>query len=577
MLWRRLSVSNRNLNTLPNAERHWEDSLWGSVRSVVQNKAFLLWTILLVAGGYGFRLTHPVVGLDDLVIDLYFVMGRGPYIGRWPFYLLHKIFPIGYYTPFLMDFAGVCLLILSGILWVALLEWLMGRKLPTAGSVLFCAILINYAMNAEVFVYYLHNGVCISSCLMPIAIYWTLRYGVNASMKTAAFWKGSLGAMSLVMLAIGFYESFAAVYLMGLCMVLLADIFSENRFGANRWKKLFPIAVYGCVLVAAAMVVRTLIGKGLCAILDVEMFATQGMRSAGGISWLFSPDMPKTLVEILKGLVFEYGIVGLSSWTGVALLAAMAVLMVVTIYQGIRRKESALPLLALAMVIFSFLISFFMGEPQAQRSCQTFPLLIAGVALAVYLWAQKRGKVTRWILAAAAVLAVGNITLEINNEFAANYDIRMREYETIDRIAEDLEEDYPVEEKPVLFVGTLPEEKPTDPRLYVHPQWLNNITTAIKEESDTQNVGSVTWSITTWAGRAFWNYYGANGMIPQLFALRGHELIRGTQEQYLEAEALAEAMPQYPKRGYIQEEEDFIIVHLSDFIDERIYWYFPQQ
>lgn len=170
-------------------------------------------------------------------------------------------------------------------------------------------------------------------------------------------------------------------------------------------------------------------------------------------------------------------------------------------------------------------------------------------------------------------MAVSNITLEINNAFAANYDVRMREYRTIDRVAEDLQEAYSVEEKPVLFVGELKEQKAADPRLYVQEGWLNDITTAITEQPVTENTGSVTWNITSWAAHTFWNYYGVNGVLPEVFELRGYHLIRGTQEQYLEAEKLAEEMPVYPKQGYIRELDDFIIVRLSEEIDERIYWY----
>lgn len=115
-----------------------------------------------------FLIRFPV--LDRYRAGLYFVDGLVAIIGRWPLFLLGQLFPIGHYAPFLMDLLGVFLMVAAAILWCALLQHILDRPLSTWACLVFSGAFVNFALNSEVFIYYLHNGAGLGSCLIPLSL-----------------------------------------------------------------------------------------------------------------------------------------------------------------------------------------------------------------------------------------------------------------------------------------------------------------------------------------------------------------------------------------------------------------------
>ena len=64
------------------------------VEYFLKNKLFMICLVLTAVVGYGYVLFHGTCGIDDVSIDLYFKVGIGVAIGRWPYYLINKIIPI---------------------------------------------------------------------------------------------------------------------------------------------------------------------------------------------------------------------------------------------------------------------------------------------------------------------------------------------------------------------------------------------------------------------------------------------------------------------------------------------------
>ena len=132
--------------------RSFKPGLWSTVFELIHRKWYLIGLALLAAGGYGFRLSHPVSGVDDICAGLYFVDGLVAIIGRWPLFLLGQLFPIGHYAPFLMDLLGVFLMVAAAILWCALLQHILDRPLSTWACLVFSGAFVNFALNSEVFI-----------------------------------------------------------------------------------------------------------------------------------------------------------------------------------------------------------------------------------------------------------------------------------------------------------------------------------------------------------------------------------------------------------------------------------------
>ena len=112
----------------------------------------------ITIAGYGYVLTHGTCGIDDISIDLYFEKGIGVAIGRWPYYLINKVIPIAKYTPFIGDFITVLLLMAAATVWCILFYKMIPEKISVWVYILFAALFMNYSMNADVFVFYLQNG-----------------------------------------------------------------------------------------------------------------------------------------------------------------------------------------------------------------------------------------------------------------------------------------------------------------------------------------------------------------------------------------------------------------------------------
>ena len=77
----------------------------------LRNKIYMVSLIIAAVAGYGYEITHSSLGIDDVCIGLYFDDGLGVSIGRWPFYVINKLFHVTGFEPFIMEFAAVMHLI----------------------------------------------------------------------------------------------------------------------------------------------------------------------------------------------------------------------------------------------------------------------------------------------------------------------------------------------------------------------------------------------------------------------------------------------------------------------------------
>lgn len=127
--------------------------------------------IIAAIAGYGYEITHSSLGIDDVCIGLYFDDGLGVSIGRWPFYVINKIFHVTEFEPFILEFIAVLIFMFAAIVWSAVLRYVLGDKLPIACYAVFSAMLLDYSLIAEVFIYYLQNGVPIIYAIVAVAVF----------------------------------------------------------------------------------------------------------------------------------------------------------------------------------------------------------------------------------------------------------------------------------------------------------------------------------------------------------------------------------------------------------------------
>nr|MCR4588451.1 glucosyltransferase domain-containing protein [Lachnospiraceae bacterium] len=156
---------------------------------------------------YGFFITHYAVGIDDTAMNRYFMEGLAPAQGRWVIFLVNKLIPLIYFTPFLTDFLGVLFLAFFAVLFSGFWQMLSdGRMKIWMLSVVACLI-VSSPITSEVFVYYLHNGVGVGYVLTLMATFFLYRT-CNKGIFTKQVIRDLACAAGLLTVALGLYESF---------------------------------------------------------------------------------------------------------------------------------------------------------------------------------------------------------------------------------------------------------------------------------------------------------------------------------------------------------------------------------
>ena len=137
----------------------------------LKSKYFTVSLLLAAVLGYGYELSHSTLGVDDACIELYFGESLGLAIGRWPFYLINRIFHVAEYTPVFLDLIAVLFLIAAAVLWCGLIRYIVKKELPMTAYIVFAAMFLDYSLIAEVFIFILQNGVPMIYCLIAAALF----------------------------------------------------------------------------------------------------------------------------------------------------------------------------------------------------------------------------------------------------------------------------------------------------------------------------------------------------------------------------------------------------------------------
>lgn len=339
----------------------------------LRNKIYMVSLIIAAVAGYGYEITHSSLGIDDVCIGLYFDDGLGVSIGRWPFYVINKLFHVTGFEPFIMEFAAVLILMFAAIVWSAVLRYILGDKLPIACYAVFSAMFLDYSLIAEVFIYYLQNGVPIIYTLVGMAVFdFYYLYTHDLEQKQRILHK--LGMSLLVSVSVGFYEAAANVFLTGVLLIMIVDCFGANHMQIRKFKQFFmSLFLVGRVLVYA-IVERSLITKVCMAIFGIESYS---YRSAGSMLRILK--YPGRILTIIRQILRDYVFVGLAYYP-IGLFVATSILFIVIIIAGSIYKKN-LYILFLGIICYGsiFVLSLPQGDALPYRSNLMIALLVAMV------------------------------------------------------------------------------------------------------------------------------------------------------------------------------------------------------
>lgn len=552
--------------------------LFNDVRAFARCKVYMVGLALIAVCAYGYAVTHYAVGMDDTAIPMYYEEGMAPYVGRWSLFVLNKIFHFTAYAPWIVELLSVLLLMLAVTLWCVLWRRICGPKvkLPVWSYVFAAGIFLSCPLISEVFVFYLHNGICLGYGTTALALLYFSDSLESEKTKKYRIKKLALSTAFLTV-TLGFYESFLIVYVMGavMCFFLVRRLYGKS--GELKYSpKLFSWAGSGIAVTVSGLAAHRAILAVLKSVYHLEKFSRYNVLYRRLFGDIFM--VQGELKMLLKRFLLRYYLDAVVYLPITVLVIALLFIGIYSLGMGARKKDILLPVCAAMLVILPVAMSVAEGLATRYRSAQYVPIVGAfAVLLAMLEICQHR--YPKWLpmlggLCICALL-LGQCA-DMSKWFRLDY-LKYRDAkEVMDRVADDLEKEYDID-KPIVFRGAYEVPDAISEHACVsysseQYRWICRLTDwldpHLKEKyfSDSGYVFAETpvVSVLQWGATAF---DGTSGQLIEFWKMHGYQSFHCESDLNVieEAEQIREKenMPGYPDDGYIAEYNNYIIVNLG--------------
>ncbi|MBQ7926469.1 MAG: glucosyltransferase domain-containing protein [Lachnospiraceae bacterium] len=550
----------------------------------LKNKFYMLSLGLIALASYGFFVTHPTMGIDDTPYAYYFQEGLAAIVGRWCLFLLGKVVHIGEFVPFLPDLAAVLLLMLAAVVWSSLFYSVLQEQIPLWGYLIFGGLFISNSLHSEVLTYYLHNGIGIGYLFVGLSLI-CMKEGLDRLQSSEK--KGMVsnllpygGAAVTMTVAMGCYESFMIVWLVGFLLLLLL----ERHAGVER--KVFQVLCIGEVVALVGMLLRSLTIEAVIAIFDLGYLRDDAqLRSISEmLSWVVQENGFAYFMMQMKQTIVMYVIFAYAYYPIKIYVLSAVVLVVLALVRGIRRRDLWIPVLTVGCFVASFLLVVLECKATYYRSAQFLPLVCAfGALLLIYsvLQLKKQLVARKWQLVLGTwlqrlmIVCFGillfNQCSDMNKWFYVDYLKYEDAKTTMNRIAYELAVHYD-NTKPVIFTGgyRVPQSIVENAFVEYGSDEAAKIERAagllgedvIKNFYTAQGIWvaqTPALSVLDWAATAF----GDDREMANFYEFHGQQLVPERDRSKYEAafDYASSSMPHFPEQGYIQDMGDYIIVN----------------
>lgn len=534
---------------------------------------------------YGFLITHSTVGIDDTPYSYYFEEGLTAIVGRWVLFLVNKVFDIGEYAPFLTDFAGVIIFFVAVIVWSALFYSILGENIPWYGYLFFAGIFLSCPLISEVYTYHLHNGISIGYLCSGISLCF-FREGIAGGKNKLRTWSGYfMGSAVFLWIALGCYESFMIVWLLGIFFVLLTQQLTGGK------EKILQPLVVAFLTALCGIFLRSVMIELVIKLFHLEYLREDAVQRSltEMMGWMLQPGAKSEFAMVLKRTFVMYGVFAYAYYPiKIFLLAALAILCF-GIWRSIRQRNIHIIILVAGSFAVSFLLTVVEGKATLYRSAQFLPLFCGyGALLFVYgmcevvkeirknrkgIGTQKWNRLEFFVKAIpifVLTIILWNQCTDMNRWFYIDYLKYENAKNIITQVSYELKTYYDTE-KPIVFTGNyqVPESIIGDAYVKYGSETffkMNRITVKVDEhllEKFYRSYGI--WvaqtpenSVIEWGRYAF----GDDSELIRFFTMHGHE-IKPLLDTFLyeEAENASFDLPNFPEQGSIVDMGEYIIVH----------------
>lgn len=539
----------------------------------LKQKLFMIMLCITAIGCYGFSITHEGIGVDDVIIEEYFGRGLAVIHGRWTLFLLNRLFHFGEYIPFITELAGMLLLIVSSVIFCVLLRRLLGGAIT--GSLcytVFACTFVSCPFISETNVYYCHNGADLGYGLCALAL---ILFLDSLDHKGKKYIVLMLGSLLLLWAAVGCYESFLIMYIVGVLLILFFRGITDQE--KITFKLLMKSLLSIICLAVGCIVLRTIIRNVICFLFSIQETSSEnGFRSVGYlIKNLFeSENFLSEVAMLLKRYWLIYCVNGVVYFPVTVYMVSAIAFGTASVVYAVKKKNFWYPILFIGMMLAPVTLTFLQMTAPLYRTCQYMPLFVASAVVLLYLalvnqrW--KKIGTTVYVFLIAAL--VWNQAFETNRNFYVDYMKYEYDKKTLIGIAQEISKEYGTGML-VIFTGDYypPYELV---KYYYAPYYSSEFRRiqAVAQLSGDQHLvekyytpygyyfgGEAQFSVIDWG---LWAFGKPGDQLVRFLEMHGYSLRTTEDETILKrAQDFAETMPRWPTKGSITEMDGYVIVH----------------
>lgn len=576
--------------------------------------------LFVTALAFLYSMTQQTLGVDDLRRDYYYGTHGGYWFGRWGCILWTRFMGVTPYASFADRFFSMFFLVVAGVLAAVIFFVLIRRKGSFSFreawpyTVLTCG-LISYPLINEEWEYTVMDF-CMTGNLMLCSaamLYLVLQCDFDDRMFLHKnVWKKWLLPSLLLMLSAASYETGSFYYVSLACMVLFFryafcfDPSGNSSRGYRVWSESRQIDRGGENL--AALFSRAEHNEGRMASGKKCLWLREGFYYAVplaigllfryGISFAVNTIAGKaffgggdttiewgsnSLLEVLKRILTNYGLKALIYYPITVFVLCLLLFSVLCLVMAVERHSFAPIGFGVLVAVSLFALSFVKGDVQPYRTSQTLSLF-AGFVLFLFVlmfadqWQsagrrEKSGSGKRMAFQISVLLSLVlcvHMAAWMNWILSLNHQRSQNEEAMVYQIGYRLTSEYPIDEKPVVFVGwenlgSGVEGKVRANADHWNGNWYIRLYRRIwhMDPVNLRGPESNVNSVITWSRQT-------NDMLYELFHFHGFDLNIASwgpnQALFAQAEQIAEDENIGPYG--ISEQENYIIVCLNYFPNE---------
>lgn len=322
-----------------------------------------------------------------------------------------------------------------------------------------------------------------------------------------------------------------------------------------------------CGVLSAAIFCERIIAMIFCRVNGWDM-------QVRDILW-FNENICYVFKILIKTIFFNYGIRAIF-YLPIAEYLGAAVINISMAVAYLKKKQYEKCFLWLMLGLSTIFFSIVQGEATPNRVIwQVFAVYVSFIIMLILDYIYKNmSKVKNCAIALSMLLIIWQIS-DLNTWQFVNYMRNKEENRVICMIGEDLERNYDIKNKPVVFVGKYKLSENIlqythvkyNSSKYIFAQKVMNIL-PLNLEYQKQYLDDYGYqfnetganSVITWGTKAFQEI---NTELLKHFRINGYVILQGTDDMYQRGCQRAQDMQVWPEEGSICEEKDYILVNFG--------------